>query len=109
MSQHGTLPLQGLAKNAKLRYPCCHATHCVRRGYNVITLRGYNVITDNLFTSLDFARMLVDKQTSIVGTVKLNWREIHSLTPPPALYDSTFSGTSAVVSLVRNQANFKKQ
>src|ERR1044072_1530924 len=65
-------------------------THVVMKLIEPYVGRGYNVTTDNFFTSLDLARKLLNKQTSIVGTVRLNRREIPPLTHPPALHDSSF-------------------
>jgi len=38
--------------------------------------RGYNVTMDNFFTSVELAQKLLDKRTSLVGTVRPNRREI---------------------------------
>jgi len=38
--------------------------------------RGYNVTMDNFFTSVELAQKLLDKRTSLVGTLRLNRREI---------------------------------
>jgi len=82
-------------------------THVVMKLTEPYFGRGYNVTTDNFFTSLDLARKLLDKQTSIVGTVRLNRREIPPLTRPSTLHDSSFF-SSGSVSLVRYQAKPKK-
>ena len=34
--------------------------------------KGYNVCTDNFFTGLSLARSLLEKRTTLVGTVRLN-------------------------------------
>jgi hypothetical protein len=68
--------------------------------------RGYNVTTDNFFTGLDLARKLLQKKTSIVGTVRLNRREI----PPSsrlALHESLFYKNDSV-HVVKYQAKAKK-
>ena len=70
--------------------------------------RGYNVTTDNFFTSLNHATKLLGKETSIVGTVRLNRREIPPLTHLLALHDSLFFSCGSV-SLVRYQAKGKKE
>ncbi|XP_065645661.1 piggyBac transposable element-derived protein 4-like [Hydra vulgaris] len=51
--------------------------------------RGYNVTKNNVFTSVDLATKLLQKKTSIVGTVKHSRKEIPAFIPLP-LYDSNF-------------------
>jgi hypothetical protein len=51
--------------------------------------QGYNVTTDNFFTSVNLAEMLLNKATSIVGTMRCNRKGIPPVTSLP-LYDSTF-------------------
>jgi len=51
--------------------------------------RGYNVSSDNFFTSRDLACKLIERRTSIVGTVQLNRREIPSSTKLK-LHESAF-------------------
>lgn len=38
--------------------------------------KGYNVTCDNFFTSLKLAKLLLEKKTSLVGTIRENRREI---------------------------------
>jgi len=41
--------------------------------------RRYNVTTDNFFTSAELAKKVLDKRTSLVGTLRLNRKEIPSV------------------------------
>jgi len=38
--------------------------------------KGYNVTCDNFFTSLQLARELAKKRTTLIGTMRANRREI---------------------------------
>ena len=64
--------------------------------------RGYNVTTDNFFTSVELAQTLLDKRTSLVGTVRLNRKEI-PISPKLAIHDSEFYSCDSL-NLVKYQA-----
>jgi len=64
--------------------------------------RGYNVTMDNFFTSAELATKLLDKRTSLVGTVRLNRKEIPA-TSKLAIHDSVFY-CSESLNLVKYQA-----
>jgi hypothetical protein len=51
-------------------------THVVMTLMEPYFCRGYNVTTDNFFTSRDLALKLLDKRTSLIGTMRLNRKEI---------------------------------
>ena len=51
-------------------------THVVMTLMEPYFCRGYNVTMDNFFTSVELAQKLLDKRTSLVGTVRLNRKEI---------------------------------
>jgi hypothetical protein len=68
--------------------------------------RGYNVTTDNFFTSGKLGKKLLDKRTSIVGTVRLNRREIPS-SPKLATHGSVFYSSDSL-NLVKYQAKQTK-
>lgn len=67
---------------------------------------GYNVTTDNFFTGLDLARKLLQKKTSIVGTVRNNRREIPA-SSRLGLHESMFYKNDSV-NVVKYQAKAKK-
>jgi len=48
---------------------------------------GYNVTMDNFFTRVKLAQMLLDKRTSLVGTVRLNRKEM-PISPKLAQYST---------------------
>lgn len=83
------------------------ATHVVMTLMEPYFGKGYNITTDNFFTNRYLARKLLDKRTSIVGTVRLNRKEIPAVVQPLALHDSKFYSSDSV-SLVRYQAKSKK-
>jgi len=64
--------------------------------------RGYNVTTDNFFTSAELARKLLDKRTSLVGTLRLNRKEI-PVSSKLATHDSVFYSCESL-NLVKYQA-----
>ena len=63
--------------------------------------RGYNVTTDNFFTSVELAKKLLDKRTSVVGTVRLNRKEIPA-SSKLATHNSIFSSSDSL-NLVKYQ------
>ncbi|XP_047132681.1 piggyBac transposable element-derived protein 4-like [Hydra vulgaris] len=81
-------------------------THVVMSLIEPYLGRGYNVTTDNFFTSVDLATKLLQKKTSIVGTVKHSRKEIPAFDPLP-LYDSTFY-INGPLNLIVYQAKKKK-
>lgn len=54
-------------------------THVVMKLMEPYYGRGYNVTSDNFFTSRDLALKLLDKRTSLVGTVRWNGKKYHNL------------------------------
>lgn len=54
--------------------------------------KGYNVCVDNFFTSLPLAVKLLEKRTTLLGTMRKNRRELNSemVQTNNSLYDSTF-------------------
>lgn len=77
-------------------------THVVMSLMQPYFQRGYNVTTDNFFTSRDLAEKLLQKRTSLVGTIRMNRREI----PPSTslkMHESVFY-TSGSLNLVKYQA-----
>jgi len=68
--------------------------------------RGYNVTMDNFFTSAELATKLVEKRTSLVGTVRLNRKEIPA-SFKLATHDSVFYSSESL-NLVKYQAKPKK-
>lgn len=64
--------------------------------------RGYNVTTDNFFTSAELAKKLLDKRTSVVGTVRLNRKEIPA-SSKLATHNSIFFSSDSL-NLVKYQA-----
>jgi hypothetical protein len=70
--------------------------------------KGYNVCTDNFFTSHQLAITLLEKSTSIVGTVRSNRRELPTAAlSRMALYESKFFRSGQVM-LVSYQAKKNK-
>ena len=65
------------------------ATHVVLKLVEPLHGKGYNITTDNFFTNKDLAEELLKRRLSLVGTVRLNRREL-----PPlqniGLHDSVF-------------------
>ena len=51
--------------------------------------RGYNITMDNFFTSVELAQKLLDRRTSLVGTLRLNRKEI-PVSFKMATHDSVF-------------------
>ena len=68
--------------------------------------RGYNVTTDNFFTSRDLALKLMEKRTSLVGTLRSNRKEIPK-SQAMATHESIFY-TSGSMNLVKYQAKPSK-
>jgi len=64
--------------------------------------RGYNVTMDNFFTSVELAQKLLDKRTSLVGTLRLNRREI-PVSSKLTTHDSVFYSCDSL-NLVKYQA-----
>lgn len=81
-------------------------THVVMSLMEPYLGRGYNVTTDNFFTNQDLAVKLLNKRTSIVGTVRLNRKEIPVAARLP-LHASIFY-SSGSVNMVRYQAKANK-
>ncbi|XP_065658110.1 piggyBac transposable element-derived protein 4-like [Hydra vulgaris] len=81
-------------------------THVVMSLMEPYLGHGYNVTTDNFFTSVDLATKLLQKKTSIVGTVKHSRKEIPAFDPLP-LYDSSFY-INGPLNLIVYQAKKKK-
>ena len=81
-------------------------THVVLKLMEPYYGKGYNVTTDNFFTSKQFAEELLKKRTSIVGTVRLNRRELPNCAPMP-LYESNFF-SSGSLNLVKYQTKKNK-
>jgi len=54
-------------------------THTVMNLLEPYYGRGYNVTADNFFTSAELAKKLLDKRTSLVGTLRLNRKEMPSV------------------------------
>jgi hypothetical protein len=56
---------------------------------------GRNITTDNYFTSLSLARSLLQKQMTLVGTIRLNKRELpQNVTAKQELFSSRFLFTA---------------
>jgi len=83
-------------------------THTVMKLMEPYLGRGYNVTTDNFFTSKDLALKLVDKRTSLVGTVRLNRKEIPPCDKLPTHESVFFSTNNNSLNLVKYQAKPKK-
>ena len=66
--------LGAIEKESRLGIPS--AEHVVLSLTEVVKNKGYNVTTDNFFTSLEVARKLRDRATSIVGTVRGNSKHL---------------------------------
>jgi len=81
-------------------------THVVMTLMNPYFNKGYNVTTDNFFTNCKLARKLLAKRTSVVGTVRLNRREVPATTKL-ALHESVFM-VSGPLNLVKYQAKTSK-
>lgn len=81
-------------------------THVVMSLMQPYLQRGYNVTVDNFFTSRELSEKLVQKRTSIVGTIRLNRRELPPATPLK-LHESAFY-TSGSMNLVRYQTKQRK-
>jgi len=64
--------------------------------------RGYNVTMDNFFRSVELAQKLLDKCTSLVGTLRLNRREI-PVSSKLTTHDSIFYSCDSL-NLVKYQA-----
>ena len=63
--------------------------------------RGYNVCCDNFFTSLDVTRKLIQKKTSLVGTIRQRRREVpEQVKARQELHSTTVVTTSAASSTV---------
>ena len=69
--------------------------------------KGYNICMDNFFTSYKLACALVEKSTSLVGTVRPNRREIPSIPSKLTLHESRFF-QSGEVNLVCYQGKKNK-
>ncbi len=69
--------------------------------------KGYNLCMDNFFTSYQLACTLVEKSTSLVGTVRANRRELPPITDKLALHKSRFF-QSGQVNLVCYQGKKNK-
>jgi hypothetical protein len=82
-------------------------THVVLRLVDPYLNKGYNVCVDNFFTSYQLANILIEKSTSLVGTVRANKREL-PIVPKMSLYDSIFY-QSGQVNLTCYQAKRNKQ
>jgi len=83
-------------------------THTVMKLMEPYLGRGYNVTTDNFFTSQDLALKLLDRRTSLVGTMRLNRKEIPVSDKLPT-HESTFFATdSNSLNLVKYQAKPSK-
>lgn len=81
-------------------------THVVMTLMNKYFNRGYNVTTDNFFTNCELARKLLEKRTSLVGTIRQNRREIPT-TPKLSLHESVFM-VSGSMNMVKYQAKTSK-
>jgi len=68
--------------------------------------RGYNVTVDNFFTSAELAKKLLEKRTSLVGTLRLNRKEI-PVSSKLATHDSAFYSCDSL-NLVKYQAKQTK-
>ena len=77
-------------------------THVVMTLMEPYFCRGYNVTMDNFCTSVELAQKLLDKRTSLVGTVRLNRKEI-PISPKLAIHDSVFYSCDSL-NLVKYQA-----
>ena len=64
--------------------------------------RGYNITMDNFFTSVELAQKLLDRRTSLVGTLRLNRKEI-PVSSKMATHDSVFYSCDSL-NLVKYQA-----
>ena len=64
--------------------------------------RGYNIMMDNFFTSAELAQKLLDRRTSLVGTLRLNIKEI-LVSSKVATLDSVFYSCDSL-NLVKYQA-----
>lgn len=54
----------------------CVGTCIIMKLMELYFSRGYNVTTDSFSTSWDLALKLLDKHSSLVGTVRLNCKEV---------------------------------
>jgi hypothetical protein len=83
-------------------------THVVMSLMQPYFNRGYNVTTDNFFTSRDLAETLLQKRTSLVGTVRMNRRELPpSLSVALKLHESVFYSSESL-NVVRYQTKQHK-
>jgi len=64
--------------------------------------RGYNITMDNFFTSVELAQKLLDRCTSLVGTLRLDRKEI-PVSSKMATHDSVFYSCDSL-NLVKYQA-----
>lgn len=81
-------------------------THVVMKLMDPFLGKGHNVTSDNFFTNMDLAQRLLQRNTTITGTIRSNRREL----PPPTiipLHTSEFY-QSGEVHLTRYQAKKKK-
>jgi len=85
-------------------------THVVMKLMSPFFNNGHNVTTDNFFTSLELARQLKSKGTSIVGTLRGNRREMPPINSLRLAYHETkcFMESSCNASLTVYQAKRKK-
>ena len=70
-------------------------THVVMQLMEPYLGLGYNVTMDNFFTNRMLAEKLLEKRTSVVGTIRANRREIPPLVKLP-LHDSVFYSSSSL-------------
>lgn len=81
-------------------------THVVMKLLEPLFDKGYNVTVDNFFTSKELAEALLNRRTTITGTIRGNRREL----PPPGqlqLYQSVFFKSNDL-HLTRYQAKRNK-
>jgi len=78
-------------------------THTVMKLMEPYYSVGYNVTADNFFTSAELAKKLLDKLTSLVGTLRLNRKEIPSVCTKMDTHSSVFYSCESL-NLVKYQA-----
>ena len=81
-------------------------THVVMQLMEPLYNKGYNVTVDNFFTSKRLAELLLEKRTTITGTMKANRRELPP--PKPMLLHETEFYQCDQLNLTRYQAKATK-